>query len=141
MSSWASNTLRPSLHEGHLHTCTNAINQEVLCRPHTEKKGPISHLLYLYIAFFSFMVQNWWRKFYSIYYWMKEWVLKVQLEQRLPHSLGCREQRCSMFSCNMTFQEVTGYYRAITNFDWCVGERMIILFIFLMAPCLWHQVI
>lgn len=62
------------------------------------------------------------------------------LEQRWPHSSGRREQLCSIFSFNMTFQDLAAPAQLLLTLIWCLWERLMVLFILLTAPCFRYQI-
>lgn len=62
------------------------------------------------------------------------------LEQRRPYSSGRREQLCSIFSFNMTFQDLAATAQLLLTLIWCLWERMMVLFILLTAPCFRYQI-
>lgn len=100
---------------------SNAIIHKGLCWPPT-KICTASPTCYPPYCFFLFMLQNPCFKFIFITEWVSEsWKFSQEykaLEHRQPHSLGCKEQRCSIFSCHLTFQDLAGQRGAIIGFDW-----------------------
>lgn len=117
-------------------------------------------LLVAILEFFFFMIYNCCFKFYYIvlnfffiihnccfkfYYICSEGVnesceFSQECKALEPHSSGRREQLCSIFSFNMTFQDLAAPAQLLLTLIWCLWERMMVLFILLTAPCFRYQI-